>query len=454
MRGSLAQTVELLILDTSMMSEVSLQHQYHFIELQVYCTSGKREIQQLQVRCTNTERGCQWTGTVGTLDDHIASCQFALVPCPNKCEEDKGAGELLLIRKHLDQHLKTKCPKRAYKCSHCGEKGTFTSVTEDHDQVCEKKIVACPKKRSGCSLSMERGKTKEHVSSDCEYTEVACVYEGLGCGARMLRKDRAAHENEAREKHFDLCMATVTKISVQLEAVSGAIKLSDMQQKSLLKTVALKDEQHERLIEENKTLSLCFKNLLMKNETLSRSLESLSMKHKQLSEKHDTLLKFTRKELVIFQLPQFCSKVQQKATFYSEQFYTYSGGNKMRIAIYPNGNEDGERTHVSVFAEQMTVLYGDGMHYYGTVTIEVLNQLQDNNHHSMNIRFDACRNLGSNLYGYTKFLSHSSLGLNPATNTQYLLDDALYFRVSVEMDFRKPWLVCTHSKFISKSSMW
>ena len=45
--------------------------------------------------------------TVGTLDDHIASCLSALVPCPNKCEEDKGAGELLLIRKHLDQHLKT-----------------------------------------------------------------------------------------------------------------------------------------------------------------------------------------------------------------------------------------------------------------------------------------------------------------------------------------------------------
>ena len=125
--------------------------------------SGKRDIDELQVRCANTERGCRWTGTVGTLDGHIASCQFALVPCPNKCEEDKGAGELLLIRKHLDEHLKTKCPKRAYECPHCGEEGTFASITEDHGQDCEKKIVACPNKGRGCSLSMEQGKIKDRL---------------------------------------------------------------------------------------------------------------------------------------------------------------------------------------------------------------------------------------------------------------------------------------------------
>ena len=112
------------------------------------------------------------TGTVGTLGDHIASCQFALVPCPNKCEEDKGAGELLLLRKHLDQHLKTKCPKRAYECPHCGEKGTFARITErPRPSVCEEERSLCPNKGSGYSLSMEQGTTKEHVSSDCEYIE-------------------------------------------------------------------------------------------------------------------------------------------------------------------------------------------------------------------------------------------------------------------------------------------
>ena len=50
---------------------------------------------------------------------------------------------------------------------------------------------------------MEQGAIKEHVNSNCEYTEVACVYESLGCGVKMLRKDKATHENEVREKHMD-----------------------------------------------------------------------------------------------------------------------------------------------------------------------------------------------------------------------------------------------------------
>ena len=57
---------------------------------------------------------------------------------------DKGVGELQLMRKDLDGHLKTKYPKIGYECQHCGEKGTYASVTEDHDKVCNKKIVPCP----------------------------------------------------------------------------------------------------------------------------------------------------------------------------------------------------------------------------------------------------------------------------------------------------------------------
>ena len=150
------------------------------------------------------KRGCRWTGTIGTLYNHIPTCQFPLVPCPNKCEDGKGAGELYLMRKDLDNHLKTKCPKRAYECQHCGEKGTYASITEDHDKVCDNKIIPCPNNGKGCPLSMERGKTKQHVRSVCDYTEVACAYESLGCAVRMLRKDAAKHKREAKEKHMDM----------------------------------------------------------------------------------------------------------------------------------------------------------------------------------------------------------------------------------------------------------
>ena len=332
---------------------------------------GEREVKELRVRCASLERGCQWTGTIGTLDDHIATCQFALVPCPNKCEDDNGAGEL---RKDLDDHLKTKCPKRAYECQHCGEKGTHAGITEDHDKVCDKKIVPCPNKGSGCPLSMEQGKTKQHVRSGCDYTEVACAYESLGCGVRMLRKDVEKHKREAREKHMDLALDTVSS----------------------------REEQHK---------------------TLSEG------------------------ESIVFKLPEYASKKEKNESFLSAPFYTGSGGYKMCIRVDANGVRDGAGTHVPVFTKLLEGCYDDQLHwpFLGTITYKLLNQLADNKHHSSMIIYQNSHDMQvGSCKGKTKFLPHSSLCHDPATNTQYLLNDTLYFRVSVTVDNHKPWLVCTN----------
>ena len=319
------------------------------------------------------ERGCRWTGTIGTLDNHIATCNFALVPCPNKCEDDKGAGELHHMRKDLDDHLKTKCPKRAYECHHCGEKGTYASITEDHDKVCDKKIVPCPNKASGCPLSMERGKTKQHVRSVCDYTEVACAYESLGCAVRMLRKDIKKHQGNDDKVHLHLS----------------------------LQTVCILKEQHM---------------------TLSEG------------------------EALVFKLSGYASKKENNEEFKSIPFYTSPGGYKMCISVDVNGYSVGKGTHVTVFTELLEGRYDDQLHwpFLGTVTYELLNQLADEKHHSRESFYDADDNTQvGNRCGFHEFLPHSSLSHDPATNTQYLLDDTLYFRMSVIVDHHKPWLVCT-----------
>ena len=319
------------------------------------------------------ERGCRWTGTIGTLDNHIATCQFALVPCPNKCEDDKGAGEMHLMRRDLAKHLEIKCPKRAYECQHCGERGTYASITEDHDKVCDKKLVPCPNKGSGCPLSMERGKTKQHVRSVCDYTEVACAYESLGCAVKMLRKDIKKHQENDDKVHLHLSLQTVCVLKEQ---------------------------------------------------------------HKTLSEG----------EALVFKLSGHASKKENNEEFKSIPFYATPSGYKMCIRVYANGVGNGKGTHVSVFAELLEGSYNDQLHwpFLGTITYELLNQLADDKHHSRVGIYGADTDVqvGSSR-GFHKFLPHSSLCHDPATNTQYLLDDTLYFRVSVTVDNHKPWLVCT-----------
>ncbi len=324
------------------------------------------------MRCASRERGCPWTGTIGTLDTHLATCEYLLITCPNKCEDDKDGGQIQLMRKDLEEHVQSRCLKRAFECPHCGEKGTYASIMVEHDKVCKKKMVACPNQGSGCPLSVERGKTKQHVSV-CEFTEVACAYESLGCGVRMMRKDVEKHKREAREKHLDLALDTVSS----------------------------REEQHKTLLE-----GVVF----------------------------------------VFKLPGYASKKEEDERFYSTPFYTHSGGYKFSIRVDANGNGDGDGTHVSVFTEISEGRYDDQLPwpFKGSVTYQLLNQLADDRHHHIvNIFTDTADMQVGSCSGCQQFLPHSSLCHDPATNVQYLLDDTLYFRVSVKVDNHKPWLVCT-----------
>ena len=83
------------------------------------------------MRCDNVERGCDWQGTVEGLDDHVTKCGFTLVSCPDMCMIEHEESQMM--RKDLNDHLKTKCLNRDYQCKHCGEKSTYASITEVHE---------------------------------------------------------------------------------------------------------------------------------------------------------------------------------------------------------------------------------------------------------------------------------------------------------------------------------
>ena len=97
-------------------------------------------IKAIPVKCDNIKRGCTWVvGTVGTLEEHVAMCQFTLLPCPKECK-DKSNKLKQFMRKDVDKHLEEDCPNRDYSCKHCGEKGTYASI-QVHYKTCEKKEV-------------------------------------------------------------------------------------------------------------------------------------------------------------------------------------------------------------------------------------------------------------------------------------------------------------------------
>ena len=348
---------------------------------------GKREIKALKVKCDNSERNCQWEGTVGTLEAHVATCEYTPLPCQNECIDMYDNKIAHFMRKDLDEHLEYDCPNRDHECEYCGEEGTYSHITQVHDEICEQRILPCP---NNCSETMPRCEIEEHVKFECEFTVVTCKFEKIGCKVEMKRGDIEEHEEDAN-LHLSLALDTV----VELQELRGKVSKLESATEELDKT--LNDGQS-----------------------------------------------------ITFNVTGFQGKYDSGKDFLSLPFYTSPGGYHMAIRVYAKGDESSEGTHVSVFAPILEGKYDTELRwpFVGKVTITLLNQLEDNNHKTKKLTLDAenCAMVNGptgSAWGFSKFIHHSELAHNRAKNTQYLKDDTLYFRVSVKVSDHKPWLECT-----------
>ena len=69
-----------------------------------------KQIQGLQIYCTMKNRGCDWTGLLGQLEEHLnigveGECQFVDVQCPLNCT-------LAVPKNELKHHMEEQCNKR------------------------------------------------------------------------------------------------------------------------------------------------------------------------------------------------------------------------------------------------------------------------------------------------------------------------------------------------------
>ena len=295
----------------------------------------------------------------------MTTCEFALVPCPKECK-DKKKKVKLFVRNDLDKHLKEDCRNRDFTCKHCGEKGTYASITNIHFQKCLKKPVPCP---NGCSSIMERQHVSEHVATECELTVIACKYKRLGCDRELKRKDMAAHEEDDK-LHLRMAMDTTVKLKEQDALKNG--------------------------------------------------------------------------EPLKFKLTNYQEKKENSDSVQSPSYYTSPNGYHVALQVYANGEGTGEGTHVSVYAPILKGKYDDHLKwpFNGKIIFTLLNQLEDKNHHQGTTKLTAEHNTqaGGPAWGKGKFIPHSALDYDAVKNTQYLKDDTLYFRMSVEPADHKPWL--------------
>ncbi len=354
---------------------------------------GKRAIDALGVKCSNAE--CEWEGTIGNLEKHVATCQFTLLPCPKKCSDNNYMTKCFM-KKDLDDHLENGCSNRDYECEYCGEEGTYKEITKIHDEICKEKMIPCP--NAECAQVMPRREVEAHAENECGHTVIPCKYESIGCDVTMKRRDMAAHEQDDKQLHLDSAMKTTLQLKSDVD--------------NLKKDLQTGTDKIDDLISE--------KTITLKSE-----------------------------ESITFALAQFQQKIDEDEVFLSPPFYTHPRGYYMIVNVSTDGCCDGEDSYVSVHVYVLEGKYDSELEwpFVGDITITLLNQLEDDHHHSKTIHLTAEKNVIIGRYkGFRRFISHTKLDYRRYFNRQYLKNDTLYFRVSVDMADHKPWLDCTTEK--------
>ena len=168
-------------------------HQDHF---------NKRKIRSLNVVCPNSVKGCEWSGELGYVEEHISSCPYQLMKCP-----------------------------------HCGARDRPEVITTDHFTICEEFPFPCP---NGCGIGpVRRNKMGEHLET-CSKQEIHCVYKSLGCKEALPRYDMEKHVSSNGETHSKLVLDRVVQLSALVSEMCVLLKTHGLPVPSTVSRVTAK----------------------------------------------------------------------------------------------------------------------------------------------------------------------------------------------------------------------
>ena len=164
-------------------------------------------ISNLVIRCPSAELGgkCDWTGMVSTLQNHEDTCPYTMVTC--SCE---GCVELF-PRKDIEHHELHTCVHRKAPCVWCHVPMTLDRLTFHQ---CDDELIPCPHECNdslGNVTHCTRRTMWRHLQFHCQEAITSCSFSGLGCDAKLPRKEMLHHEqlNGAVSKHHQSLMLSV-----------------------------------------------------------------------------------------------------------------------------------------------------------------------------------------------------------------------------------------------------
>lgn len=408
-----------------------------------------RAVQCLTIYCTRRSEGCDWQGKIEDIELHVrANCNQTYVECQACSKEMK--------RKFINEHLQDSCIKRHFACPHCGDSGSYEEITTTHLQVCLQVPLPCPVQ--GCDQRIKRCNLNEHLAR-CSKLVVCCPNHANGCETMIQREHMEEHCTICPKRHH-ICPYCKMEGSYDFISAEHTIECPEMRvtcHTPLCKEKIKQCDMKQHLQVCSKMVVNCpYDNIgctgVMKREDLEKHEEKAMKNHLRLALNRLQLLENESKPTIV-RLTNVSECKRKNTNWLSKEFYSSAGGYKARLNIYMNGVGEVKGKYVSVFIVLMPGKYDDTLEwpFQGEVVIELLNQITNSNHMTVTTvfdsetsdevkdrKFDEDTTLG---YGSQCFASIKELECPVYFNTQYLVNDTIYFRVTFRTSsLTKPWL--------------
>ena len=430
------------------------------------------KIANFRVYCTEKGSGCDWTGSLKDLEDHLHKeqdgCQHSPKECPN-CHTHINRGE-------MTDHLRKECPKREYRCPHCNYQGTYDFVTEGHMPECSFCPVACP--YLGCGVTGEREVMEDHIKNKCPEQHIECGYKYAGCEVKYRRKNEEEHMKLYREQHRMMYEPYYLR---SMEEWKKHQKESQQLEEQRREGVTARVRQVEELERKNTELERRLNEVVQENQQRRAAMNELKQKVDKLEgqlleqeKRFDEQIQQLRQELnnskpsqpaaqAAAVLPQLGKGKPNKVLMQQEndQVWEFTVdkfmirkanqekwegpemttplGYSLQVDVWPNGQNEGKGTHMSVWM-QYVYKAEDKKKWPAkiTMTLEFFNQYRGSEKwqnpimESFNILCDQYKNRYNCIGTFgDKLISHKTLGENHRKRLQFLKDDSLKLRITL-----------------------
>lgn len=307
----------------------------------------RREMKHIKVYCRYNTNGCKDTLKLKDLDAHTQECDHRPDACKNKVN---GCPEQVVMCDR-DKH-ETVCEYVITACDKCNE--TYVKIKIGH--VCSEDDVSC---EYGCDVTEKRRAIKNHYKT-CVNMLRPCYFKDVGCEEKGTLAELEIHEKQCADHLRTVAKYIIDKIGelsnekpylLKQEKRIAQLEAKVAKQKDVI--YALRDSVQG--VRNSPPVTPDLQSDLVKT-ALATQAEHAARMYMIENTNYDGKLLW-KIEGLKHKIKDARDKVQ--TSFYSRPFFTHQYGYKLCARIYPNGDGQGEGTHVSLYVCIMRGQYDD-----------------------------------------------------------------------------------------------